>query len=226
MDNQIVLFIALILSLVLSVYAQIKVNSSFRKYSRIGSQSGMTGYEVAKLILDRNGIYDVSVQQVGGSLTDHYDPRSKVVRLSETVYGSTSIAAVSVAAHEVGHAIQDNESYGFLRFRTLLAPVASFVSRFVYILLFAGFMFEILRLVDIAIIMFTVAVLFQVITLPVEFNASRRAMNNLDACGLVSTAEYKSSRKVLSAAALTYVAATTVSIINLLRLIALRGNRD
>lgn len=219
------IYIALIIGVVISLYAQFKVKKSFEHYSNIQSMSGMTGSQVAKLILDRRGIYDVDVQPVAGVLTDHYDPSSKTVRLSEEVYGSSSISAVSVAAHEVGHAIQHNEQYAFLNFRSLLAPVAGFTSKFVYVLIFAGFAFEIMKLVDLGIVFFSIALLFQIVTLPVEFNASSRALYNLQDYGLIAGDEIKLSKKVLSAAALTYVAATAVSALNLIRFIILRNSR-
>lgn len=219
------IYIALLVGMLFSFYAQYKVNSSFSKYSDIESKSGLTGAQVAKLILDRRGVYDVTVQPVAGQLTDHYDPRTKTVRLSEGVYNRSSISAVSVAAHEVGHAIQHNEEYAFLNFRSALAPVASFTSQFVYILIFAGFFFEMMSLVDIGIACFGLALLFQVITLPVEFNASSRALYNLEDFGILAKDEVSSSKKVLSSAALTYVAATTVSALNLLRLILIRNSR-
>lgn len=219
------IYIALIIGVVISLYAQFKVKKSFEHYSNIQSMSGMTGSQVAKMILDRRGIYDVDVQPVAGVLTDHYDPSSKTVRLSEEVYGSSSISAVSVAAHEVGHAIQHNEQYAFLNFRSLLAPVAGFTSKFVYVLIFAGFAFEIMKLVDLGIVFFSIALLFQIVTLPVEFNASSRALYNLQDYGLIAGDEIKLSKKVLSAAALTYVAATAVSALNLIRFIILRNSR-
>lgn len=219
------IFIALIIGIAVSMYAQFKVQRNFEEYSKLQSRSGMTGAQVARIILDRRGVYDVDVQPVAGVLTDHYDPSSKTVRLSQEVYDKTSIAAVSVAAHEVGHAIQHNEQYAFLNFRSLLAPIASFTSKFVYILIFAGFAFEIMRLVDLGIIFFFLAFLFQIITLPVEFNASKRALYNLEDYGLLASDEIGSSKKVLSAAALTYVATTAVSALNLIRLILLRNSR-
>ena len=173
-------------------------------------------------MLARRGINDVVVQPVQGQLTDHYDPKSKAVRLSEGVYGSTSLSAISIAAHEVGHAIQDSEDYAFMRFRYMLAPVASFTSQFVYILVIAGMFFRVLELVDLGIIFFSVAVLFQLITLPVEFDASRRALSNLETDGFVTSDELTGSKKVLSAAALTYVAAMSVSVIELFRLLLIR----
>lgn len=220
------LIIALLLAIGLSLYAQFKVKKNYEEFSKVASNSGMTGAQVAKTILDKSGVYDVSVQPINGQLTDHYDPRSKTVRLSEGVYGSTSLSAVSIAAHEVGHAIQHNEEYVPLTIRSILAPIASFTSNFVMILIMAGFFFQIMKLVDIGIIFYTVAVLFQVITLPVEFNASDRALENLENFDILTADEISGSKKVLSAAALTYVGATAVSAIQLLRLIAMRNSRD
>lgn len=220
------LIIALLLAIGLSLYAQFKVKKNYEEFSKVASNSGMTGAQVAKTILDKSGVYDVSVQPINGQLTDHYDPRSKTVRLSEGVYGSTSLSAVSIAAHEVGHAIQHNEEYVPLTIRSILAPIASFTSNFVMILIMVGFFFQIMKLVDIGIIFYTVAVLFQVITLPVEFNASDRALENLENFDILTADEISGSKKVLSAAALTYVGATAVSAIQLLRLIAMRNSRD
>lgn len=220
------IYIFLLLAMVLSIYAQTKVKGNFTKYSKVPSSSNMTGAQVAKLMLDRRGIYDVTVQPVAGILTDHYDPRSKTVRLSEGVYNQTSISAVSVAAHEVGHALQHNEQYAFLAFRSLLAPVANFASKFVYILFMIGIWFEIVQLIDLAIIAFSLAVLFQIVTLPVEFNASSRALNNLQTDGILASNEISDSKKVLGAAALTYVASMAFALLNLIRLILIRGNRD
>ena len=220
------IYVFLIGALILSVYAQFKVKSNFTKYTKVPSSSQMTGAQVAKLMLDRRGIYDVTVQPVPGVLTDHYDPRSKTVRLSEEVYDETSISAVSVAAHEVGHALQHNEQYAFLSFRSALAPVANFASKFVYILIVLGFLLEMVQLIDLAIVAFSAAVLFQIVTLPVEFNASKRALANLQEDGVLAVTEIGSSKKVLGAAALTYVAAMAVSLLNLARLIIMRNNRD
>jgi len=219
------IIIALIAALALTMYAQFKVKSNFEKFSQVPSKSGMSGAQVAKTILDRAGVYDVSIQPISGSLTDHYDPRSRTVRLSEGVYASSSISAVSIAAHEVGHAIQHNEEYAPLNFRSMLAPIASFTSNFVTILIIAGFMFEIMQLVDLGIIFFSAAVLFQVITLPVEFNASKRALYNLQDFGILASDEVSQSKKVLNSAALTYVAATAFSALQLLRLILMRNSR-
>lgn len=220
------IYILLILAFILSIYSQYKVKGNFTKYSQVQSISGLTGYEVAKNELYKRGLHDVSVEPIAGVLTDHYDPRTKTVRLSEAVYNKRSISAVSVAAHEVGHALQHNEQYAFLNFRSALAPLANFTSKFVYILFVIGFMFELMQLIDLAIICFSLTVLFQIITLPVEFDASRRALANLQEDRVIEASEVSMSKKVLGAAALTYVAAATFAVLNLARLVLMRSNRD
>lgn len=215
-------YLLLMASILLTFFASMRVRSNYSKFSKVRVQSGMTGAEVAKLILNRQGIYDVSIQPVSGNLTDHYDPRSKTVRLSEGVYGGTSISAVSIAAHEIGHAIQHNESYYFLKFRSMLAPVVSFTSNFVFILIMIGFLLGSMNLVNIGIILFSLSVLFQVITLPVEFDASRRAMDNLEDYRIISNDEKNGAKKVLGAAAMTYVASMLVSLMQLLRFLNMR----
>ncbi len=216
-------FTLLMIALAVSFYAQFKVSSAFNKYLKVPSSSNYTGSEIARIILDRNGLYDVRVEPIAGNLTDHYDPRHKVVRLSRNVYNGSSIASVSVAAHEVGHALQHAEGYFPLILRNNLAPIVSFSSRFIWILIILGFAISPFYL-ELGIALYLGIVLFQVITLPVEFNASRRALYQLEN-GLVYQSEIESSKKVLNAAALTYVAATLVSIAELLRLFALMGRR-
>lgn len=220
--------ILVLIGVLLSLWAQGRVNSAFRKYGRVRSRTGMTGAEAARRLLNSQGIYDVTIEHISGSLTDHYDPRSKVLRLSDAVYGSDSVAAVSVAAHECGHAMQDNEDYAPLRFRSALVPVANFGSQLSWPLILIGVIFGGLGspLVQIGILMFTLAVLFQLVTLPVEFNASGRAIKLLDSQGILLAEEVSGTKKVLSAAALTYVAAAAASILQLLRLIILFGGRN
>ncbi|MCF6461020.1 zinc metallopeptidase [Clostridium sp. Cult3] len=210
-------------ALLFATYAQIKVSTSFNKYLRVASRSGYTGREVARMILDRNGLYDVRIEPAAGQLTDHYDPRTRVIRLSRDVYNGSSIAAVSVAAHEAGHAMQHGEGYFPLIIRNNIAPVVSLGSRFVWILVLLGLVIEPF-LLEVGIMLYLAVVLFQVITLPVEFNASRRALYQLEN-GIVFRDEVGASRKVLTAAALTYVAATLVAIGQLLRLLALSNRR-
>ena len=221
------IFLVLI-GVLLSLWAQNRVNSTFARYSRVRSCSGMTGAEAARRLLNVQGIYDVTVQPVSGKLTDHYDPRTKVVKLSDSVYNATSVAAIGVAAHECGHAMQHNEGYGPLRFRSALVPVANFGSQLSWPMILLGILFGGLGspLVQVGILMFSLAVLFQLVTLPVEFNASSRAVRLLDSQGILSGEEVDGTRKVLKAAALTYVAAAAGSILQLLRLVILFGGRD
>ncbi|MDR4888696.1 Zn-dependent protease [Bacillus sp. HNG] len=213
----ILVYFALII--IIPIYAQIKVKSAYKKYSQIPSSSGMTGAEVARRILDQNGLYDVRIEETPGLLSDHYDPRSKVVRLSTNNYYGNSIAGAAVAAHEVGHAIQDQQDYAFLRFRHALVPVANIGSNFSWILIIAGIIFTMSNLILVGIIFMAAAVLFQLVTLPVEFNASSRAMNEIVSAGVIRNDEERETKKVLNAAALTYVAAAAVAVLELLRLI-------
>lgn len=219
--------ILVLIGVVITMWAQWRVNSAFSKYARIRSRSGMTGAEAAQRLLRSQGIYDVRVQRVSGSLTDHYDPRTKTVNLSDDVYSVSSVAAIGVAAHECGHAIQDNVGYVPLRIRGNLVPVANIGSRLSWPLILIGLLISGLGspLVEIGIIMFSLAVLFQLVTLPVELDASARAVRLLDAEGILAGDEVSGTRKVLHAAALTYVAAAASSILQLLRLVILFGGR-
>ncbi|HOQ37298.1 MAG TPA: zinc metallopeptidase [Acetivibrio sp.] len=218
--------ILIVPALILSIYAQIKVKSAFNKYSRIRNTSGMTGADVARVILDRSGLYDVRIERIAGDLTDHYDPRTKVVRLSQSVYGSNSIAALGVAAHETGHAIQHSESYGPLVLRSTLVPVAQIGSSLGVPLAMLGLIFSFPFLVNVGIILFSLAVAFYIITLPVELNASSRAIRTLEDTGILNYNEIDPAKKVLRAAAMTYVASAAVAVANLLRLILISRNRD
>lgn len=220
-----ILLFTLVPAILLSLYAQYKVRSAYKKYSRIPSSTMLTGAQVARKILDDNGLHNVSVQPVKGELTDHYDPRDKTVRLSENNFYGHSLAATAIAAHEVGHAIQDAEDYAFLRFRHALVPVANFGSKAAFPLIIAGILFGAggaflgSQLLLLGIIFFAAAVVFQVITLPVEFNASSRAMQQVVYAGVIRNEEERPTRKVLDAAALTYVAAAVAAILELARLI-------
>lgn len=216
-------FIFVLPALLFAGYAQMKISSTFNKYLKVSSNSGMSGAQVAREILDRNGLNNVRVEHVRGNLTDHYDPRSKVVRLSDNVYRGSSIAAMSVAAHEVGHAMQDAEGYLPLIIRSNLAPIANIGSRMVWIFIILGFIASPF-LIDLGIALFLAAVLFQIVTLPVEFNASKRALVQLEN-GITDRQMLKPAKKVLNAAALTYVAATLVAVAELLRLLALTNRR-
>ena len=223
-------YILIIIAAIISLIAQWRVNSAFSKYSRVASMSGMTGAQAARMILQSNGINDVSVQRISGKLTDHYNPSTKVLNLSESVYGSTSVAAIGVAAHECGHAIQHARGYFPLYLRTALVPVANIGSQLSWVFIIVGAILSFNQtLITIGIIMFSAAVLFQLVTLPVEFNASARALEQLESNGILYRDEVSQTRKVLSAAALTYVAAAATAILQLLRLIILfggRGRRD
>ncbi|CAM3056199.1 zinc metallopeptidase [Filibacter tadaridae] len=213
--------------ILLPLYAQFKVKKTYKKYSRVCSTSGMTGAEVARLILDQNGLHDVQVVEGKGFLSDHYNPLSKVVALSPTNYREASVAGTAIAAHEVGHAIQDKEAYAFLRFRHRLAPVASITSNASWVFIMIGIIFSSMNsLLGIGIALLAVGVLFQVVTLPVEFNASSRAMDQIVSLGIIRNEEEKSAKKVLSAAAMTYVAATAVAVMELVRLLLIFTNRD
>lgn len=196
-----------------------KVRSAYKTYSQVASTSGMTGAEVARRILDANGLYDVTIEEVQGTLTDHYDPRTKTVRLSSDIYHGNSVAGTAVAAHEVGHAIQDAEGYAFLRFRHALVPAANLGSNLSFFIILAGIIFQSANLLLLGIIFMAAAVLFQIVTLPVEFNASSRAMEQIVSLGIIRNDEERSTRKVLDAAALTYVAAAIVAVIELLRFV-------
>ncbi len=218
----------LIPAVILAVYAQTKVSSTFNKYSKIFNSKGLTGAEVARKILIQNGITDVTVVQTRGKLTDHYDPRAKAVRLSESVFGSTSIAALAVAAHEVGHATQHNHGYLPLHLRSAVFPITAFASRIAMPLILIGLYFSTQNgiMLQIGILLFSFTVLFQVITLPVEFNASSRAIENLKDYNLLSEEEIKPARQVLNAAALTYVAAAISAALQLIRLILVAQSRN
>lgn len=216
--------ILLIPAIILAIWAQMRVTSTFNKYSKIPSAQGISGAQAAKAILDQNGLYDVEIEPVEGKLSDHYDPKSKKVRLSKSNFSGKSLSALAVAAHEVGHAIQDHKGYVPLKIRHAILPATNLGSMAAFPLFIIGMIFSTPFLMDIGIILFTAVVIFQVVTLPVEFNASNRALAILGANGMLAEEELRGARKVLNAAALTYVAATAMALINLLRLIILRGN--
>ncbi|MCM3743033.1 zinc metallopeptidase [Sporosarcina luteola] len=213
--------------ILLPLYAQFKVKSTYNKYAKVRSTSGMNGAQVARLILDRNGLQDVKVVESKGFLTDHYNPLTKTVALSSQNFHEASVAGTAIAAHEVGHAIQDAEAYAFLRFRHRLAPVANITSNASWGFIIAGLIFSSMNsLLGIGIVLMAVGVLFQIVTLPVEFNASSRAMNQIVELGIIRNEEEPHAKKVLSAAAMTYVAATAVAVMELLRLILIFQSRD
>ena len=219
-------YILVVIGLAICLLASAKMRSTFNRYSRVRNHSGLTGRDAAEQILRRAGIYDVRVEHIGGNLTDHYDPSSKVLRLSDAVYGSSSVAAIGVAAHECGHVLQHYQGYAPLKIRSALVPAANFGSRLGMPLILIGVLMGMNQtLVSIGIWVFSLAVLFQIVTLPVEFNASNRAVQILDRQGILAGEEVGQCRKVLSAAALTYVAAAAASVLQLLRLVMLFGGR-
>ncbi len=213
-------------ALLISILAQIGVKSTFSKYSRQFSRRGIPASAVARQILDQNGLYHVSIQRVAGNLTDHYDPRTNIVSLSDSVFDSTSVASIGVAAHEVGHAIQHATGYVPIKLRNAIVPVANIGSTISIPLAILGLFMGLPILVDIGIILFSSVTLFQLITLPVEFNASRRAISTIEAGRMLEGEEVTGARRVLRAAAMTYVAATLTAIANLARIILLFGNRN
>lgn len=218
-------YLLVVAGLVLSLIASANVKSTFAKYSKIRCMAGLTGAMAAERVLHSAGIYDVSIQRVSGELTDHYDPRTKTLRLSDSTYGSNSVAAVCVAAHECGHAIQHQKNYGPLVLRSTLVPAANFGSTLAWPVFLMGLIFSMRPLLTAGIVLFSLAVLFQLVTLPVEFNASSRALKVLESGHLLGDQELAGGRKVLQAAALTYVASLAASILQLLRLIILAGGR-
>lgn len=217
--------ILVLIGLVLSLAASAMVKGTFAKYSRVRSMSGMTGAQAAERILHSAGIYDVSIARVAGNLTDHYDPRSKTLRLSDATYASASVAAVGVAAHECGHAIQHQQHYAPLALRSTLVPAANLGSSLAWPVFVVGLIASLPALTTAGILLFGLAVLFQLVTLPVEINASRRAVGLLESTGVLGHTENSGVKKVLTAAALTYVASLAASVLQLLRLIILSGGR-
>ena len=223
--------IILIPAIVFALYAQAKVSRAYSRYSRVPNSTGMTGRQAARRILDANGLGHVPIEMVAGKLSDHYDPSRDVMRLSAEVYNGNSIAAVSIAAHESGHAIQDGTSYAFLKFRNAIAPVVNLASTASWPLIFIGLIiiwsgrtFAIGDMIfDLGVIFFLAVILFHVVTLPVELNASRRAVVQLVDLGIINSNEKKGARKVLSAAAMTYIAALATAVANLVRILLIRG---
>lgn len=221
-------YMLVIIGVIICLLASSRMKSTFNKYSRVRNHSGMTGREAAEQVLRGAGIYDVRVEHISGDLTDHYDPRTKVLRLSDATYNSTSVAAVGVAAHECGHAIQHATGYAPLKIRRALVPVANFGSTIAWPLILIGLLFSSqssMLFLNLGIIAFSLAVLFQIVTLPVEFNASSRAIRILGSSGMLYEDEVDATKKVLSAAALTYVAGAASAILQLLRIILLANSR-
>lgn len=221
------MYLLVIIAFLFSLWAQFRVKGTFNKWAKVANSNGITGYEAARRMLDANGLHDVPIEPVRGALTDHYDPIHRVVRLSEPVYYESSISAVSVACHEIGHAIQHKEHYPMLALRHRMFPVVNFASSVAPFMLLAGIIFSVTNLIGLGIIFFSAAVAFQLVTLPVEFNASNRARQIMVEQGFIRNEEEGGVAKVLNAAALTYVAAALVSLLELLRLITVfLGNRD
>lgn len=219
-------YVLVLIGAILSMLASAHVNSTFRRYAGVRSMSGKTGAMTAEIILRNAGIYDVRIEHIRGNLTDHFDPRNRVVRLSDSVYQAQSVAAIGVAAHEIGHVIQHQQGYLPIKIRSALVPVANFGSKAGIPIILLGILFgRSYLLIHIGIWVFALAVLFQIVTLPVEFDASRRALKCIESYGILSHEELQMSKKVLTAAALTYVAAAASAILQLLRLVLLFGGR-
>lgn len=218
--------ILVVIGALISMWASDRVQSTFNRYSRVGSRSGMTGAETARRILDSQGLYDVQIRSVRGNLTDHYDPRTRTVNLSQSVYGSTSVASVGVAAHECGHAVQHAQQYAPLNIRSALVPIANIGTNLSWPIIIIGLLLGMSPFLRLGILLFSLGVLFQLVTLPVEFNASSRAVTLLDRLGILQGEEVDGAKKVLKAAALTYVAAAAGTILQLLRMVILFGGRN
>jgi Zn-dependent membrane protease YugP len=218
-------YLILVPALIISFWAQMKINSAFDKYSRVSTMKGITGEQVARMLLDAEGLYNVPVELVGGRLSDHYDPKNRVMRLSHEVFYGSSVASIGVAAHETGHAIQHKESYAPLTLRNSIVPVVNIGSNFSWVLFIAGMILGLPSLIQFGIILFSGVVVFQLITLPVEFNASSRALRILDGRQILYKEELKGARAVLNAAAMTYVAGAIMAVSQLLRLLIL-SNRS
>ena len=219
-------FLLLIPAMLLAFYAQWKVGSTYRKYALVKTAQGKNGVAVAKSLLEKGGMHGISVNAIPGELTDNYDPRGKTLNLSEAIYRGDSVAAVGIVAHEVGHALQDKEAYAPLMLRSSIVPVSNFGTTLAFPLFILGLFTSLTWLMDVGIVLFSLAVFFTLVTLPVEFNASRRAVILLRGGQYLTESELAGAKKVLNAAALTYVAATTMAILQLLRLIMMRGQRD
>jgi uncharacterized protein len=213
-------------AIALAIWAQMRVKSTFNRFNKVISESGLTGASIAQRLLQDFGLHQVRIEEINGKLTDHYDPRSQTLRLSSAVAGSRSVAALGVAAHEVGHAVQHQQGYQPFRIRQTIVPAAGFGQTLAFPLILIGLLMSIPSLIDAGIVLFSAVVVFQLVTLPVEFNASRRALLVLNRRGYLSQVEVRDAGKVLNAAALTYVAATAVAVLQLIRLLVLRSSRD
>lgn len=214
------------LGFIITLIAQIYVNNSYNKYKYQGLKKKTTGAEVARTILDRNGLQNIKIEEVPGNLTDHYDPKSKKIRLSSDIYKGDTIAAASVAAHECGHAIQHKENYTFLKIRSSLVPVVNFSTKFGYIAVMIGLLFSSYKIAIVGLVLLLAMLLFQVVTLPVEFNASNRALNQLEKLKLINKEDNKKTKSMLTAAAFTYVASLITSFLQILRLVLMFSRRN
>lgn len=218
--------ILILLIILIPLIAQVKISSSYNRYKKENNTCKLTGQEVARRILDENGLQDIHIVEIKGELTDHYDPTRKVVRLSTDIFHGDTVAAAAVAAHECGHAIQDKENYTFLRIRSAIYPVVNFATSVSYYIILIGFLFQALKLVYLGIGLTCCGLLFQLVTLPVEFDASKRALNKLEKYHLLAEVEIEGAKNVLSAAALTYVAGVMASILQILRLLLIASSQD
>lgn len=216
----------LLIGFILVIFAQFKINSAYSKYRKISNSAGLTGFDVARKILDANDLSNITIYETGGNLTDHYNPSKKLIKLSKDIYNGTSVAACAVAAHECGHAIQDKDNYIFFKIRSFLVPIVNLVSYLGYLGLIISILGGLTGYLKLSIIILLATVIFQLVTLPVELNASNRAKKQLESLNLIQDGEDKGVRKVLSAAALTYVASLISSLLNLLRLVLILTGRD
>lgn len=226
MDYYIISYGLTFIAFIITISAQIYVNSSYSKYKRIRNSKGLSGADAARMILDKNGLSNVKVGMVKGVLSDHYDPRTKTVNLSSDIYNGTTVAGISVACHECGHAIQDKDNYTFMRIRSSLVPIVNLSSKLGYFAIMIGLIFSLMNLVWIGIFAEVVILAFQLVTLPVEFDASKRALKEIETSGILSSRELTGSKKMLRAAALTYVASVASTVIEILRLLLLARSRD
>lgn len=223
-DNYYLMFV--VPAILISIFAQYKVKSTYSKYSKVISRKGKTAYEISRIILDMNGLQNVKIEQIPGSLSDHFDPRANVIRLSDSVRNNVSVASIGVAAHEVGHAIQYAQNYAPIKLRNLVLPVANIGSQLSIPVIILGILLSFEPLISIGILLFSLVLVFQLVTLPIEFDASRRAIKTLEVNNILENDELMGSKKVLSAAAMTYVASLLVSVMQLVRLILINRRRN
>lgn len=223
--NDFYIYILLLVAMIFAGWAQVNVQSTFSKYSKKHNASGFSAHDAAKMILSQNGLFDVNIERVSGNLTDHYDPKANVIRLSDSVYDSTSAAAIGVAAHEAGHAVQHAVGYGPIKLRMAIIPLCNIGSNLAWPLILLGIIFSFPALQTLGVVFFSLATFFQLVTLPCEFNASARALTALETCGRLTDDELSAASKTLRSAALTYVAALAVSLLNLLRIISMLNRR-